>query len=131
MIDPNPLGCFGSREDLGVVDSPVAVLVELGAQPHGLRGGSGNLEVAAFDDVGVDTFTARYVDHLIDGLVEHPLPGDDAVAAVSLGQQFAAAGRQAGQPASVAAGGAEPGEARLEDRDPQRWVGLLEVIGGP
>ena len=119
MIDLNPLGGFGSREHLGVIDSPVAVLVELSAQPHGLRGGSGDFKIAAFDDVGVDTFATRYVDHLIDGLVEQPLPGDDAVAAMSFGQQLAATRRQACQPASVAAGGAEPGEARLEDRDPQ------------
>ena len=96
----------------------MAVLVELGAQPHGLRGGSGDFKVAALDNVGVDTFPAGHVDHLVDGLVEHPLPGNDAVAAVSLGQQISTSGCQARQPASVAAGGAEPGEARLENRDP-------------
>ena len=131
VIDPNPLGSFGARENLCVVDSPVAILVELGAQPHGLRSGSGDFEIAALDDVGVDTFAAGHVDHLVDGLVEHPLPGDDAVPPVSLGQQISTAGCQAGQPAAVAPGGAKPGESRFQHSDAQGWIGLLEVIGGP
>ena len=86
MIDPNPLGCFGSREDFDTVDAPVPVFGDFGAQSHGLRFGAGDFEVAALDDVGVDPFAARHVDHFVDGVVEHLLPGDHTVAAVALGQ---------------------------------------------
>ena len=35
------------------------------------------------------------------------------------------------QPAAVAARGAEAGEFALDDDDAQRWLGLLQIVGGP
>ena len=130
-MDPDPLGNLSSAEDLDVVDTPASVLLDFLAQPSCLRGITRDLQVAALDDVGVDAFAGGDGDHLVDGLVQHPLPGDDAVAAVPLGQLSAMSRRKPGQPAAVAAGGAEPGEPGLQHRDGQARVELLEVVGRP
>ena len=130
-IDVDPGGGLGGGQQFGVVDAPAAVLVKLLAQAFGLGAVAGHLEVAALDDVGVDALAIGDGDHLIDRLIEHPLPGDHCVAAVLPGQHAAVTRGQAGQPAAVAPGGAEPGEAGFEHGDPQARVELLEVVGRP
>ena len=48
-----------------------------------------------------------------------------------LGVALAPAGDRVGEPAAVATGRAEPGEALLEHDDPQVGLGALEVVRGP
>ncbi len=58
-------------------------------------------------------------------------PVDAGRAVWTAGEGAAVAGQLRGQPAAVAARGAEADELRLEDHDPQRRVGHRQVVGGP
>ena len=129
-VELDPFRRLRFRQPLDI-DLPTELLVDLVRQPRRLGGVAGDLKGAALDDARVDAFARRDVDHLVDGLVQCPLPGHHPVAAVLAGHPVAVPGNQPRQPAAVAAGRAEPGEPGLQHRDAQRRVRALQVVRRP
>ena len=126
---------------LGRVEEPQVVLAaapgpgvgDLGPGPAHLGGGADQADGAALGDVGVDALGGRDPHDLVDGGPHRGVLGERALAgaAVQTGDRSERGREERGAPAPVASGRAVPRDLGLEHDDPQRRVGLGEVVGGP
>ena len=93
-----------------------------------LRGEAGR---AALDEVAVDALVGADLADLVDGVVHRLLHRDRAPAVRAMADRRRLDGEERRAPAAVAARRAEARDLRLEDRDPQRRIGAMQVVRRP
>ena len=124
-VDPDPFVGLRRVQQPGTGLRPDRLRRGPRPQPLQLRRVPGHDQFAALGHVRVDSFGGGHPDDLVHGLVQQRLEPAGQLAAVAGGIAVAPAGHAVGQPAAVAAGRAEAGEAALQHHHVKIRPGLL------